>query len=265
MYQITEWRERYEVSLKGREPKDGEELRAGPLLYVRLKVYGHRQGAGYRRLHQLCGDRSLEVFGIFCKLLEISGNQPREKRGSLLNEKDEAATISDLAFIVGVTDDQAVFAVESLCQLGWISNDDTASSLKTTKHNSIQLNATAQARPRTRKHSESSGKIRERAIGGTKNEVIEEFETTFWPNVPTKVGKGKARRAYVKARKIVSNSVLITGLEKYQSYENRRKEQADYLPLHPATWLNEERWADEVQVKETAAEKVARLKEAGLL
>jgi hypothetical protein len=206
----------------------------------------------------------LEVFGIFCKLLEISGNQPREQRGSLLNEKDEAATIADLAFIVGVTDEQAVFAVESLCQLGWISNNDTT-SLKTTKLNTTQLNTTAQAPARTRKRPISSGRIRESSGKATESTLIDEFDTKFWPNVPNKLGTGKALEAYIKARKKVSAETILVGLPKYQAYEDGRKEQDDYRPLHPATWLNQKRWADEVQVKETPEQKVAKLKAKGLL
>jgi len=137
MYSINEWRARYEVSLKGREPKGEEELRVGPLAYVRLKIYGHRQGAGYRRLQQACGERFMEVFGIFCKFLEISGNQPRDKRGGLLNEKDEPATIDDLAFIIGVSVEKIRFAIKSLCDIGWVNSDNTT-QLNSIKHNSTQ-------------------------------------------------------------------------------------------------------------------------------
>lgn len=134
MFTIHEWRKRYEVSLKGREPKEDEELRVGPLAFVRLKVYGHRQGAGYRRLQQVCGERFMEVFGTFCKFLEISGNQPRDKRGSLLNEKDEPATVADLAFLVGISNEQVLFALQKLCEIGWVKSDNT------TELNSTQLN-----------------------------------------------------------------------------------------------------------------------------
>lgn len=156
MLSINEWRERYEVSLKGREPKDGEELRAGPLAYVRLKVYGHRQGTGYRRLQQLCGERFMEVFGIFCKLLEISGDQVRDFRGKLLNENDQEATIDDLAFIIGIPGEQVAFALDKLCVSGWVLNDSAA--LNSTKPNSTQLNLTQH------KGTEISGKTRKSNI-----------------------------------------------------------------------------------------------------
>jgi hypothetical protein len=75
--------------------------------------------------------------------------------------------------------------------------------------------------------------------------VRAEFEQDFWPNVPTKIGKGKAREAYLKARKKTDKATILAGLPGYFAYEGKRAAQADYRPLHPATWLNQERWADE--------------------
>jgi len=169
-YQVNEWIQRYEVSIKGREPKNGEELRAGPLSYVRLKVYGHRQGAGYRRLQLVAGNRLMEVFGIFCKLLEISGNQTRERRGKLLNEKDEPATIDDIAFILGISAEQVKFAIDKLCEVGWIISPNpeisgksgTLLELNSTKLNSTQLKEPAKTetsgnfRKETKSHTSTS-------------------------------------------------------------------------------------------------------------
>lgn len=136
MYKISEWDKRYEVSSKGREPKEGEALRAGPLRYIRLKVYGHSQGAGFRRMQMAAGVKSMEIFGIFCKFLEISGNQPSEKRGVLLNEKDGPANTEDLAFILGVPEKQIKNAIRVLSSenVGWIEDS--------TQLNLTQLNTT---------------------------------------------------------------------------------------------------------------------------
>lgn len=122
MIEIVEWQDRYEVSSKGREPKEGEELRASPLLYIRLKVYGHTQSTGYRRLKSVAAERAMEVFGFFCKFLEIAGNQKREDRGKLLNEKNQPATTEDLAFILDVPAEQVENAVKVLSdkKVGWI-------------------------------------------------------------------------------------------------------------------------------------------------
>jgi len=105
-------------------------------------------------------------------------------------------------------------------------------------------------------------------LGGKKKTTpdpgfIDEFESEFWPNVPVKIGKGAARDAYIKARKKASKEEIIAGLPKFKDYEAGRSKQADYRPLHPATWLNQERWEDEVEHKETIGEQLARIEREG--
>ncbi len=157
MYKIAGWIDRYEVSFKGLKAKEGELLRAGPLDYIRLKVHGHTQGTGYRRLQEVAGDKAMEVFGIFCKFLEISGNQPRGLRGFLLNEHDKSASIKDLSFILGVPEAQIGHALTVLTdkKIEWVVE------VEETQLNSTQLNSTQRARAQGfgnfQKHPENSG------------------------------------------------------------------------------------------------------------
>jgi len=83
----------------------------------------------------------------------------------------------------------------------------------------------------------------------------DEFEESFWPNVPNRLGKGRAREAFIAARKKASLEEILDGLPGYRKYEEGRAQQSDYRPLHPATWLNQERWGDEV-VSHTSVGKV---------
>jgi hypothetical protein len=71
----------------------------------------------------------------------------------------------------------------------------------------------------------------------------------FWEQVPSKTGVGAARAAWEKALKKpeVTAKVIMAGLPKFHAYENRRKLKPDYTPLHPSTWINQERWADEIE------------------
>lgn len=163
--EIVEWLERYEVSSKGREAKPGDELKSSPLQFVRLKVYGHTQSTGFRRLKSVAGKRTVEVFGFFCKFLEIAGNQKSEQRGILLNEKNKPATIEDLAFILDVPVKQVENAVRVLSdeKVGWI-----------TYNNLIKPNLTQHKGPG------KSGKIRENPAnpgesGNTKESVVKKF------------------------------------------------------------------------------------------
>lgn len=86
-------------------------------------------------------------------------------------------------------------------------------------------------------------------------DIEREFEEEFWPNVPRghKIGRGLARRAYVKARQTASKAEILGGLPGYARYEFGRQSRSrgDFRPLHPATWLNQERWTDDIPVKST--------------
>jgi hypothetical protein len=68
----------------------------------------------------------------------------------------------------------------------------------------------------------------------------------FWKQVPNKLGKGKARDAFVNALKKsgVTLEIIMAGLPGYIKYEKGRSRQEEYRPLHPSTWLNQERWSD---------------------
>jgi hypothetical protein len=126
--------------MKGREAKPGDTLQAGPLKYIRVKVRGRSQGVGYRKLKQLVGPEHVAgIIGIFTKFLEIAGDQPRELRGQLLNEKDKPASIQDLAFILDIPEGQIAMAIKALSdeKIGWIHNTEEIKS-NITKENIIK-------------------------------------------------------------------------------------------------------------------------------
>lgn len=124
MFKIAEWDERYEVNSKGDifQPGSGQKLRSKPLDYIRSKVHGRSLGAGMRKLAALAGDRAMEVFGIFHKLLEIAGDAGNSRRGMLLMSDDasDPASRSDLAFLLNISQEQIDNALTVLCRLRWI-------------------------------------------------------------------------------------------------------------------------------------------------
>ena len=104
----------------------------------------------------------------------------------------------------------------------------------------------APAQPLTR--GTGKGKGKDNSKSNTKNsikDIEKEFNEQFWPSCPNKIGKGVAREAFIKARKKADLPAIIAGLSVYAAYEDGRRGQEDYRPLHPATWLNQERWEDE--------------------
>ena len=62
----------------------------------------------------------------------------------------------------------------------------------------------------------------------------------FWNAYPLKVGKGAARKAWLKAVTKAEPSLIIEGVKRYANDPNRDPA----YTAHAATWLNAERWTD---------------------
>lgn len=85
----------------------------------------------------------------------------------------------------------------------------------------------------------------------SKDEEIDYFEK-FWKEYPRKVGKGAARKSFLKLKP--NNELLnkmLTALAKQKRTEQWTRDNGKYIP-HPATWLNQERWDDEVSIADNS-------------
>lgn len=76
--------------------------------------------------------------------------------------------------------------------------------------------------------------------------VLDDFEI-FWKSYPRKIGKGAARKAWDKANDRPSLADILNTLDLFRRSAQWTKDQGQFIP-HAATWLNQGRWADEVQV-----------------
>lgn len=71
----------------------------------------------------------------------------------------------------------------------------------------------------------------------------------FWKIYPKRVGKGAARLAFAKALKKADALRLLEGAEQYAASRISADKQ---FTLNPATWLNQERWDDEMTTLESS-------------
>lgn len=71
--------------------------------------------------------------------------------------------------------------------------------------------------------------------------IADEF-VGFWSLYPRRVGKKAAERAFRTARKAASVEEIAAGL--HAQLPDLRRRETRYVP-HPATWLNQQRWADD--------------------
>lgn len=74
-----------------------------------------------------------------------------------------------------------------------------------------------------------------------KRAMTEDFDA-FWDLYPRKVSKGRAQKAFPKARKLVDQSTLIAAVQRYAA--RVRGKDAEFV-AHAATWLNDQRWLDQ--------------------
>lgn len=71
----------------------------------------------------------------------------------------------------------------------------------------------------------------------------------FYDSYPRKVGKQTAFVAWRKAREKASEKAILQGVTAFVAHHDARKTAQQFLP-HPATWLNQEMWADKWDVPE---------------
>lgn len=76
---------------------------------------------------------------------------------------------------------------------------------------------------------------------GANLEKVNEFDA-FWQAYPRRIAKGAAIRAFRSALKVATFSEIMDGVRRYAQTGPVPK----YTP-HPATWLNQQRWADEIK------------------
>jgi len=66
----------------------------------------------------------------------------------------------------------------------------------------------------------------------------------FWNEYPKHKGKPVAEKAFNKAIKKIDIDTMLEAIRKQKQSAQWKKENGQYIP-YPATWLNQERWADE--------------------
>jgi hypothetical protein len=71
----------------------------------------------------------------------------------------------------------------------------------------------------------------------------------FWINCPRKIAKKKTKNIYnnLIKKKEVTQNILITAMERYSA--SVKNTEISFI-VHPATWLNQGRWEDKIEVKE---------------
>jgi len=79
-------------------------------------------------------------------------------------------------------------------------------------------------------------------------EIYKEKFDIFWSAYPKKVSKSDAYKAFGKKAVDVDIQVLLDAIENQKKSDQWSKDNGQFIPF-PSTWLNQERWNDETQIK----------------
>lgn len=108
----------------------------------------------------------------------------------------------------------------------------------------LQMNSDDCKCPRNPIQSESNPNPNPNPAARSSAELESDFER-FWSAYPKKVGRKKAKEAFSKVG--VPVELLVDAVESQKHTPQWTKDNGQYIP-HPATWLNQSRWEDEVAV-----------------
>lgn len=78
--------------------------------------------------------------------------------------------------------------------------------------------------------------------------------SAFWQAYPRRIGKGAARVAFERATKFADANDLIQAAIKFAEHCQETGKEPQFIP-HPSTWLNQERWEDDLEAETTATRK----------
>ncbi|MFA6989987.1 MAG: hypothetical protein WC197_07955, partial [Candidatus Gastranaerophilaceae bacterium] len=82
-------------------------------------------------------------------------------------------------------------------------------------------------------------KVKERKV------IVNDGFDIFWKAYPRKVNKREAAEKWNKA-KLPEMDVILKAIEVQKNTDGWKKEDGKYIP-HPSTWINKERWNDEIK------------------
>ena len=82
----------------------------------------------------------------------------------------------------------------------------------------------------------------------TKDKSDSDF-SIFYAAYPNKKARKKAFEAWNKSKTLPSIGTILKAIETQKQTEGWKKDNGQYIPL-PATWINQERWDDVVEIKQ---------------
>ena len=171
----------------------------------------------------------------------------------LASESDDGSVAHDpemIAFRLRMSVEEVVAAIKPLLSAGFLTLlRDASKPLAEGKQDAskeLSLARSREAEAETEKNSRASRSGREGLNGAF---------TAFWSAYPRKKSKGHAEKAWLKIKPDEQlASQIIAAVGRATTSDDWTREGGKFIP-HPATWLNGERWEDEIEAVEVIPQK----------
>lgn len=158
-----------------------------------------------------------------------------------------------------VRDCQIKDTLRKLSSAGLISffthNEDGKLYCRLTNWDRYQTSTAASAEADTAKDSPKAKAPKTPRISKLSEAMKARFDR-FWAVYPRKVGKGKAEESFAKYRPDDElTDRMVRAVEAAKASTQWQRDGGQFVP-HPATWLNQRRWEDEITITEKPPEQL---------
>lgn len=165
----------------------------------------------------------------------------------------------DLGLYQGVTSGRTDPDVSAVRISAWLKHNKSVSELQEARASDAQRKRlTRGVRPNGRNGtSENVRSIETETEKKTDTRERESFEA-WWSEYPRKVARQEAAKAYAKALRRSDPAAILAGLHAHKAMWEAEQRPPDKVP-HAATWLNGERWRDDVAPPPPTVDSTGRL------
>lgn len=133
-FRIVDWW-KFELLKNGKlatEKTKMNALRIKPLVYVRFPIHGHILTADYRRMVKRAGpEMAAACDGVYKMLVGLAGNQVREYRGWILDDRQRPLNPGQIAELLCLSEEKVrqIFEILLDSEVNWVDFLDLAESL----------------------------------------------------------------------------------------------------------------------------------------
>tara|TARA_R110000824_G_scaffold181444_1_gene362240 strand:+ start:3169 stop:3936 length:768 start_codon:yes stop_codon:yes gene_type:complete len=192
------------------------------------------------------------VTRLFTYIILRANHSEQKWQGNLIKKGQFITSTKSLSSDTGLTAQQLTTSLSKLIKTGEINKQTTNRfTLITVENYNKYQEKTTPSNKRTINKQQTNNKqsMTNKNVKKEKNDKELEFES-FWKKYPRKISKSKALKIYCNIPD-KEHPLILIGLKKYNTHWIEKGIEMEFIP-HPTTWLNQERWKDEVEDKPIA-------------